>query len=374
MNVAIIANAADSLVHDLPRRRVDWRLGLFMGAAAVAGGQAGTFWLGRLGKPELVDLMIRAGFLVLLAYMAYHLLRKKLSRGDTARRWLFHMPLRYQSPWEEAPVSALGPVLASLGGGLVASLLGVGGGIFYVPVLLALFHRPLQELVPVSQIAVLLGTLSVSTGHVLHTGFIDPRLSLILITAGSVGTVVGTRLKSHLESRLLERLLALVLLAAALRLALPLIGLEASPARAATTLGRDWLRPFADWCARDPLHLWLGTVGVALGMAPLLSWLQHALLDRLRRGAPPDDHQQPTGTTPGQPPGNTRATPGQPPGDTRATPGRHQGDTRATPGRHQGNPRATPGQHQGDTRATPGQHQGNTRATPGRHQGANSPQ
>lgn len=279
MNVAIISNAAEALAHDLPKRQVDKRLGVMMGLGAVAGGQAGTLWIARLGRPELLDALIRGGFLLLLLWLALRLLRKRRPRGQWASQWLFHLPFRYRSPWEERPVSALAPLVASVGGGLVASLLGVGGGIFYVPLLLALFQRPMQDLIPVSQIAVLMGTLSVSTGHVLHTGHVDPRLALILVLAGSTGTVVGSRLKATLDSALLERLLAFVLLLAALRLGLPLLGF-APTATVPDAQGGDWLRSYANWCATSRWNLWVGTVGVALGMAPLLGWLQHRLLDR----------------------------------------------------------------------------------------------
>jgi len=283
MNVAIISNAAEALAHDLPKRKVDGRLGLVMGLGAVVGGQAGTYWIGGLQRPLVLDQLIRGGFLVVLVWLAARLLRGRKPRGEGAGRWLFHMPLRYTSPWEDQPVSALAPLLVSVGGGLVASLLGVGGGIFYVPLLLALFHRPMQDIIPVSQIAVLLGTLSVSTGHVLHTGHVDPRLALILVVAGSTGTVVGSRLKTLLESRMLEKLLALVLVLAALRLTLPLFGVGLGNAALAsgTPPGADWLRAYADWCAGGRWELWLGTVGMALGMAPLLGWLQHRLLDRV---------------------------------------------------------------------------------------------
>lgn len=286
MNVAIISNAADALVHDLPRRRVDWRLGLYMGGAAVLGGQAGTWALGALGKPLLVDQLIRGGFLLLLLWLAARLLRARRPPSERVRAWLALPWLRYRSPWSDQPLSALAPLLVALAGGLVAALLGVGGGILYVPVLLAFFHRPIQDLVPVSQIAVLLGSLSVSTGHVLHTGNLDPRLVLILVLTGSVGTVVGSRLKGRLDSRLLEKLLAGVLLLAAARLSLQGLGALGAPDPAALPGGQgqhEWLAGFQAWCALGGWRLWLGTVGLALGLTPLLSWLQHRLLDRLGR-------------------------------------------------------------------------------------------
>lgn len=284
MNVAIISNAADALAHDLPRRKVDVGLGLWMGIAAVAGGQAGTWALGALGKPLLVDQLIRGGFLVLLVWLAARLLRTRRPPGERVRRWLALPLLRHRGPWQDEPYSLAGPLLVALAGGVVAALLGVGGGILYVPVLLAFFHRPIQDLVPVSQLAVLLGSLSVSTGHVLHTGNLDPRLVLILVLTGSVGTVVGSRLKAQLDSRLLERLLAGLLILAAGRLALQGLGVWTSaPAPAAAQAGADWLPGFRAWCEASRLHLWLGTVGLAIGLTPALSWLQHRVLDRLGR-------------------------------------------------------------------------------------------
>jgi uncharacterized membrane protein YfcA len=285
MNVAIISNAADALAHDLPRRKVDVGLGLWMGAAAVVGGQAGTWALGALGKPVLVDQLIRGGFLVLLFWLAVRLLRPRRPPGERVSRWLALPLLRHRGPWQEEPYSLVAPLGVAFAGGVVASLLGVGGGILYVPVLLAFFHRPIQDLVPVSQLAVLLGSLSVSTGHVLHTGNLDPRLVLILVLTGSVGTVVGSRLKGQLDSRLLERLLAGILLVAALRLAWQGLGWggTGSPTVAQAQVGEDWLPGFRAWCGESRWQLWLGTVGLAIGLTPALSWLQHKVLDRLGR-------------------------------------------------------------------------------------------
>ena len=86
MNVAIISNAAEALTHDLPRRRVDWKLGLWMGLAAVVSGQAGTLWIGRLGRPQVVDAVIRFGFLVLLVAVALRLLRERRPPPDGSFR------------------------------------------------------------------------------------------------------------------------------------------------------------------------------------------------------------------------------------------------------------------------------------------------
>lgn len=284
MSVATLSNAGGALFRDLGRYAVHIRLGLWMGLAAVVGGQAGTWLLGQVERPELVDHIIRVSFMVLLVWLALRLFRKRRPPGTWARTWLSLPFLRLSGPWGDSPASAAGPLLAALLGGGLAALLGVGGGILYVPVLLALYHRPIQDLVPVSQIAVALGSLSVASGHAWHTGNLDARLVLVLVLTGSLGTAVGTRLKAQLDSHVLEKLLAGVLVLAALRLGLQSLGVwNGAPALAAGQGGQDWLPGFRAWCEASRLQLWLGTVGLAIGLTPALAWLQHKVLDRLGR-------------------------------------------------------------------------------------------
>jgi hypothetical protein len=106
---------------------------------------------------------------------------------------------------------------------------------------------------------------------------------LILVLTGSVGTVVGSRLKTQLDSRVLERLLAVILLLAAARLTLQGLGAFGATVAPAVAPGQEWLAGFQTWCAKGTLQLWLGTVGLALGLTPILSWLQHRVLDQLKR-------------------------------------------------------------------------------------------
>lgn len=285
MSVAIVANASGATLFNLRKQRVDVRLGLCMGAAGVAGGLAGTALIRGFGRPETLDSLIRGAFVVLLLLLAWRMSRGGNGvAGGEPSGWLRRLPLRYLSPLAAEPVSPLPAMAAALGVGLVSALLGVGGGVFYIPLLLALFHRDIREVVPVSQIAVLLANLAVGTGHVFQTGNIDPRLALVLIVSGSVGTAVGSRLKQHLEGGHVQRLFALVLVLGSGRMAWQLLAPGAPAAEPALdSAGAGALDAFGRWCASAPWRAWLGTVGLALAVGPLLTHLQHKLVDRLER-------------------------------------------------------------------------------------------
>lgn len=282
MSVAIIANASGASVYSLRHWNVDIKLGLYMGLAGILGGQAGTLAIAAWGKPDLLDTVIRIGFLILLIFLAWKLWRGNKGANHALRGLLFSLPFRRSSVFEQEPVSPVAPVAAALGVGVLAALLGIGGGIFYVPLLMALFGRDIRELVPVSQIAVLLGSISVATGHVLHTGNIEPRVALVLVLSGSVGTAVGSRFKKQLDARHLEKLFAFVLLGGAIRMGLQLVAAPAAVVSASSPpQGADvWLGGFLEWASRNQLHLWLATAGLALVAGPVLAWVQHTIADR----------------------------------------------------------------------------------------------
>ncbi len=286
MSVAIISNASGACTYSLKHWKADLRLGVIMGLMATIGGQAGTWTIAHLDKPALIDGIIRAAYVFLLLFLAFKLWRGKSQSHQGLRRMLFRLPFRYSSPFETEAVSPLFPGLVALFVGMVASLLGIGGGIFYVPLLMALFGRDIRELVTVSQVAVLFSSVSVASGHVFFTGNVEVRIALVLVLAGSIGTAVGSRLKKHLSARHIERLFALILLGGAWRMIVQLTG-SPGPAHGkplpAGGLQSDWLGWLPLWAAESPWRIWLLTAGFAMLAGPLLAALQHWLLDRLER-------------------------------------------------------------------------------------------
>lgn len=81
--------------------------------------------------------------------------------------------------------------LAGLIVGMAASLTGSGGGFFFLPVLLLLFHIPMQIAVATALAATLPICLIGSWGHY-HLGHMDLRMAAIFALAGITGAIAGT--------------------------------------------------------------------------------------------------------------------------------------------------------------------------------------
>ena len=118
-------------------------------------------------------------------------------------------------------MSATTVVLALLLGvaaGVLAGLFGVGGGILFVPALLALGLGQIEA--QGTSLLAILPTVLAGTWNQRRYGNLRPRTALVLGVASIVGVEVGARLATELPETTLRRLFAVLLLGVAVQLVL----------------------------------------------------------------------------------------------------------------------------------------------------------
>jgi uncharacterized protein len=108
-------------------------------------------------------------------------------------------------------------VLLGYGAGVTAGLFGVGGGILFVPTLLALGLTQLEA--EATSLAAILPTVAAGTWRQRRYGNVDLRAALVLGVASLVGVAGGILLATTLGDLALRRLFALLMLAVAAQLA-----------------------------------------------------------------------------------------------------------------------------------------------------------
>lgn len=97
--------------------------------------------------------------------------------------------------------------------GVLAGLFGVGGGILFVPVLLALGLGQIEA--QGTSLLAILPTVVAGSWNQRRYGNLRPRSAVILGLASIVGVEVGARLATELPEATLRRLFALLLVAVA---------------------------------------------------------------------------------------------------------------------------------------------------------------
>lgn len=114
-------------------------------------------------------------------------------------------------------IEVVGFVVLGLATGLLASTLGVGGGIVFVPSLVVLFGFE-QHIAQGTSLAVILPTAIV--GAYLHSkrGRVDWRAAMLIAAGGIVGGFIGAWGALAMDPDLLRRLFAGMLVVIAIRL------------------------------------------------------------------------------------------------------------------------------------------------------------
>jgi uncharacterized membrane protein YfcA len=118
-------------------------------------------------------------------------------------------------------VSATTIILALLLGvaaGVLAGLFGVGGGILFVPALLALGLGQIEA--QGTSLLAILPTVLAGTWNQRRYGNLRPRTAIVLGVASIAGVEVGARLATELPETTLRRLFAVLLLGVAVQLVL----------------------------------------------------------------------------------------------------------------------------------------------------------
>jgi len=103
--------------------------------------------------------------------------------------------------------------------GLLVSMLGGGGGFFYVPALTLLFDLPTQLAVSTSLASIIPTTAIASISHK-RRGNLDISTGLIFGTAGIIGALIGAYISSMLPSALLGKLFGLFMTVMSIPMAL----------------------------------------------------------------------------------------------------------------------------------------------------------
>ncbi|HLF16236.1 MAG TPA: sulfite exporter TauE/SafE family protein, partial [Candidatus Thermoplasmatota archaeon] len=176
---AIAVQSPTGVLQHARRGAVSWPLAVPL----AAGGLAGVF-LGAWAEPRLGVPLLKGAFALLMLFAAYRLL-------STPR------PHRLR-PLGPAPLLLLGAAA-----GVVAKLLGIGGGLLTVPVL-ALLGTAVHVAVGSSLVAVFTNA-AVATGVNLADGLSSWWLAIPLALGGLAGVPLGARAAHALPERGLRR-------------------------------------------------------------------------------------------------------------------------------------------------------------------------
>ena len=231
----VVASSVTGVLAHLRRKSVDIRMGVVLLVGGVVGSTLGVGAFNLLQRMGQVDLVVQLSYVVFLGFIGLTMLRESLSalmasRSATPPRrrlhehsWVHRLPWKMKFRTSGLYISVLPPLLVGVAVGVLAAIMGVGGGFIMVPAMIYLLGMPTKVVIGTSlfQIAAVSGYTTLM--HAVSSNTVDIMLAVLLIMGGVVGAQLGTQLGARLKGEQLRILLALLVLAVCARIAFDLV-------------------------------------------------------------------------------------------------------------------------------------------------------
>jgi uncharacterized membrane protein YfcA len=232
----IVASSFSGVLAHLRRRTVDLRMGTVLLIGGLAGAALGVQVFALLRELGQVDLLVRLCYVVFLGVIGALMfveslgaIRRARTKGPaprTVRRqrnWVHALPLKVKFRTSGLYISVIPPLAVGFAVGVLAAIMGVGGGFIMVPAMIYLLGMPTKVVVGTSLFQIIFVTGFATLMHATTNYTVDMVLAVLLLVGGVIGAQVGTRIGTRLKAEQLRILLALMVLAVCAVLALELV-------------------------------------------------------------------------------------------------------------------------------------------------------
>ena len=230
----IVASSFSGVLAHVRRKTVDFRMGTVLLVGGLIGAALGVVVFNYLKSLGQVDLLVRLCYVVFLGIIgammfveSLRAIRKSRAGGPPSKRrkhnWIHKLPFKMRFRTSGLYISVIPPVLLGVAVGILAAIMGVGGGFIMVPAMIYLLGMPTKVVVGTSLFQIIFVTAFTTLLHATTNFTVDIALAVLLLIGGVIGAQVGTALGTKLKAEQLRILLAMLVLAVCIKLALALL-------------------------------------------------------------------------------------------------------------------------------------------------------
>jgi uncharacterized membrane protein YfcA len=234
-NQIVGASTSGTLAH-YKMGNVDFKMGILLLIGGVIGGTLGVQLIKILRQMGNADFLIKVTYVLMLGFVGIYMfleslqaLRKRQISEAAPKGESKYARLVKRLPWQTRfeksgiTLSILMPLV--LGGfvGVLAAIMGVGGGFIMVPVMVYLLRMPMHVVVGTSLFQILFTCIDVTIMQSYSNHTVDFVLAIILLLGSTVGAQIGARLSKSLKGDQLKILLASIVLLVMIKMLLDLL-------------------------------------------------------------------------------------------------------------------------------------------------------
>ena len=231
----IVASSVSGVLAHMRRDNVDFKMGGILMAGGVIGSSLGVALFSFLQSIGQIDLVIQLSYVVFLGIIGSLMLTESVrtiirSRKPGAVRgklhqhnWLHGLPLKMRFRRSKLYISAILPLALGAFVGILAAIMGVGGGFIMVPAMIYLLGMPTSVVVGTSLFQIIFVTANVTLLQSIQTQTVDFLLAGLLLFGAVIGAQFGSRAGALLRGEQLRGLLALMVLAVCIKIGYDLV-------------------------------------------------------------------------------------------------------------------------------------------------------
>ena len=223
-NQIVGASTSGTLAH-YRLGNVDFKMGIILLIGGVLGGTLGVQLIKVLRHMGNADFLIQITYVIMLGFVGTYMFVESLQglKGTTAApaaatresgyaRFVKSLPWKTNFEKSGIELSILMPLVLGVFVGVLAAIMGVGGGFIMVPVMVYLLRMPMHVVVGTSLFQILFTCINVTIMQANTNHTVDFVLALILLIGSTLGAQFGAKISRRLKGDQLKIILASLVL------------------------------------------------------------------------------------------------------------------------------------------------------------------
>lgn len=236
----LVASSVTGVLGHWKNKNVDIKMAAVMLAGGLVGSVIGVFIFKLLQALGQIDVAIRILYVVLLGSIGSLMLfetsmslwgrknadaQKSDKKGfvEKMRAQIAQWPYKIRFPDSKLYISAFVPIGIGFIGGVLASILGIGGGFLLVPAMIYFMGMPATLVAGTCLFQIIFTTGFASVMHAVANQTVDVILASLLIVGGVIGAQIGVRASRYVSGPWARIILAAMILLVSIVLAVQLL-------------------------------------------------------------------------------------------------------------------------------------------------------
>ncbi len=231
-SVQILGSSVSGAIAHSRKKNIDYEIGIFLLIGGIFGSTIGVILFNFLKESGNIDLIINILYVIFLSVIGILMLiestislvkeKKNIVRKKKKRNFLDYLPLKLKFRHSGIYISIILPISVGIITGLLASLMGVGGGFIMVPAMIYLFRMGTVSAIGTSLFQIVFVTLNSSILQATYNLSVDLILAIFLLIGGVIGAQYGSKFTSRFKGEQLRVLLALIVILVCIKMGIQL--------------------------------------------------------------------------------------------------------------------------------------------------------